>query len=134
MKLLRYALSIFMVFAGLMHFINPDFYLQMMPPWLPAHGFLVALSGIIEIALGLVILRDRWVYLGSIGVILLLLAVYPANIFMAMNAQLFPDMPAWMLWARLPFQFLFLAWAWSIRHTGKDNLAIKSGRQTSLAS
>ncbi len=121
MNSLRYSLSIFMMLAGLMHFVNPAFYLQMMPPWIPAHELMVALSGIAEILLGLALLWQRWVYRACWGIVLLLIAVYPANIYMASHSELFPNVPAWALVARLPFQFLFLAWAWKVRLAGSQS-------------
>jgi uncharacterized membrane protein len=115
--IMKYLLSAFFVFAGVMHFINPQFYLRIMPPYLPWHLFLVYLSGVFEIALGIMVLIPKYTRLAAWGLILLLLAVYPANIHMALNQQLYPDIPSTFHWMRLPLQFVFIAWAWWFTRT-----------------
>ena len=109
-------LGAFFVVAGTNHFVNPDFYVRMMPPYLPAHLALVYLSGIFEILGGVLVLALRVRALAGWGVVVLLLAVFPANVHMALSPKLFPDTPAFALYARLPFQALFIAWAyWATR-------------------
>ena len=73
----RYVLAVFMIVAGVLHFVNKDFYLKIMPPYLPAHRELVYLSGVCEIALGALLLVPRFTRLAAWGIILLLIAVYP---------------------------------------------------------
>ena len=111
-SILKYLLSLFFVLAGLYHFINPDFYLRIMPPYLPWHLFLVYLSGVFEIALGLLLLLPKFTRLAAWGLIALLIAVFPANIHMAINPQLYPEHYPLSLWLRLPFQVVFIAWAY----------------------
>lgn len=108
----RYVFGLLFVGAGLYHFINPDFYLRIMPPYLPWHLFLVYLSGFFESALGLLLLTRRFSRLAAWGLIALLIAVFPANVHMALNPQLFPAIPQIALWLRLPLQFVFIAWAY----------------------
>jgi uncharacterized membrane protein len=118
MKALRFLLVAFMTVAGLMHFVAPGFYAQIVPPPLPAMP-VVYLSGVAEIALGVLLAFDRHRRLAAWGIVALLLAVFPANIYMAAaNVQL-TGLPAWMdqpsaasRWGRLPVQALFLAWAY----------------------
>lgn len=112
MRLIRALCGPFFVFAGAMHFIRPGFYLQMMPPWLPAHDFMNAASGVAEIAGGLALMApdSRVRRLGGWWTIATLIAVYPANIHMAFNPADYPDIPEAALWARLPFQVVFVAW------------------------
>lgn len=105
-------LSVGFVLAGANHFLDPAFYLPMMPPYLPAHRELVALSGLCEIAGGLAVLPARTRRLGGWWIIAVLVGVYPANIHMALHPEQFPEIPTWALYARLPFQLLFMAWAW----------------------
>jgi uncharacterized membrane protein len=105
-------LAIFFVFAGVNHFANPDFYVAIMPPYLPAHLELVYLSGVFEVIGGLAALAPATRALAGWGLVLLLMAVYPANIHMAMHPEQFPDVPVWGLYARLPLQIVFVAWAW----------------------
>lgn len=92
-----------------MHFAIPKQYEAIMPEWLPAHRELVAASGVAEMAGGVAALHPasrraaRWWLLAT------LLAIYPANVNMCFNAERYPKIPPWALWARLPFQGVF-AW------------------------
>ena len=110
--ILKYLFAIFFVLAGLNHFLNVDFYMNIMPPYLPWHLFLVYLSGVCEIALGLLLLIPKFTSLAGWGLIALLFAVFPANIHMAVNPQLFPEFSSMLLWLRLPIQFVLIAWAY----------------------
>jgi uncharacterized membrane protein len=78
----KYVLAIFFVGAGALHLIRSEFYLKIMPPYLPWHLGLVYLSGLIEIALGLLLLVPRFSRLAAWGIIALLIAVFPANIYL----------------------------------------------------
>lgn len=107
------------VLAGVMHFVRPELYMQIMPPYLPAHRFLVLLSGVAEIVLGVLVLIPRTRVLAAWGLIALLIAVFPANVHMALHDPQLTDLPTWMSqptptanWIRLPFQLVFIAWAW----------------------
>lgn len=111
-RILQYLLAAFFVVAGLNHFISPDFYLAIMPPYLPWPLGFVYLSGFFEVALGLLLLMPRFVVLAAWGLVALLIAVFPANIHMAINADLFPNFSATALWLRLPLQLVLIAWAY----------------------
>jgi len=110
--ILKYLLCVFFVMAGINHFINPDFYLSIMPPYLPWHLFLVYLSGFFEIALGVMILIPPLTRVAAWGIIALLIAVFPANIHMAINPLLYPDISSIALWLRLPLQGVLITWAY----------------------
>ena len=115
-KLALLALGAFFVVAGGNHFVSPDFYVGIMPPYLPAHIRLVYVSGVFEILGGIGVLVPTVRALAGWGLVLLLVAVFPANLHMALNPELFSDLPAFALYARLPVQFLFVAWAyWATR-------------------
>lgn len=105
--------GIFFTFAGVMHFVRPDWYEAIMPDWLPAHRELVHASGAAEIAGGLAVLNPSTRRIGSAWSIATLLAVFPANVNMALNAEDFDDVPEPLLWARLPLQAALVAWAWA---------------------
>jgi len=105
--------AVFFIAAGIGHFIIPDFYLAMMPPWLPAHLLLVQLSGVAEIAGGIGLLIPRFRRAAGVGLIVLLIAVFPANIQMLLNARA-AGTPELALWVRLPFQALFIGWVWLV--------------------
>ena len=101
------------MFAGAMHFVIPRQYEAIVPPYLARwKKELVVASGVAEIAGGVAILPDatrrgaRWWLLAT------LLAVYPANIHMAVNSKEFEHIPAPALWGRLPVQFLFAWMTW----------------------
>lgn len=112
----KYLLCVFFVAAGLNHFINPAFYLKIMPPYLPWHLFLVYLSGFFEVALGALLLVPSFTRTAAWGLIALLVAVFPANIHMATNPQIYPDINPLALWLRLPLQAVLIAWAfWHTR-------------------
>lgn len=108
----RYVFGAGFILQGINHFLNYSFHVSIMPPYLPYPGELVILSGIAEIGLGALLFFPRWQRAAAWGLIALLIAVFPANIHMALNANLYPNIPASVLWARLPFQFLFIAMAY----------------------
>ena len=110
--ILKWLFGIIFVLAGINHFLNPDFYLRMMPTYLPWHLFLVYLSGVFEIGLGALLLIPTFSRLAAWGLIALLIAIFPANIYMAMNRELFPEISSLLIWFRLPLQFLLIAWAY----------------------
>ena len=107
-------LSGFFVYFGIDHFINPDFYLSIMPPAFPLHAEAVYISGFFEILGGICVLIPSLRKLAGWGLIALLVSVYPANIYMAINPEAFPEISIGLLYFRLPLQFLFIYWAYSI--------------------
>lgn len=86
--------------------------MRMMPPYLPWHLLLVYLSGFVETALGALLLAPRLQRLAAWGLMALLVAIFPANIHMAIHAELFPEFSSPMLWARLPMQAVLIAWVY----------------------
>ncbi|HEV7734319.1 MAG TPA: DoxX family protein [Candidatus Binatia bacterium] len=118
-------MGVFYAFAGVMHFVAPEFYLQIMPPYLPWHLGLVYVSGIAEFVLGVMVIIPSTRVLGAWGIILLLIAIFPANLHAAMNDVQLVHRPEWMsqptpaqAWGRLPLQLVLIAWAWW--HTRPD--------------
>jgi uncharacterized membrane protein len=105
-------LAIFYILAGVNHFANPEFYMKIMPPMLPWHLLLIQISGVIELALGIAVLIPRYRQLAAWGIILLLIAVFPANIYHAMIAHESTVAPPIAVYIRLPVQLLFIWWAW----------------------
>jgi len=109
--------SIFYTIVGVKHFIEPDYFLSIIPPYLPFHIELVYISGFFEILFGLMILFPKYRYYGSIGLILLLIAVFPANIYLAQNKEAQEAIGASQqiaIW-RLPIQGIFIWIAYWIR-------------------
>ena len=109
-----FGLCVFFVYFGIDHFINPDFYLSIMPPAFPLHAEAVYISGFFEILGGICVLIPSLRKLAGWGLIALLVSVYPANIYMAINPEAFPEISIGLLYFRLPLQFLFIYWAYSI--------------------
>ncbi|WP_229725351.1 DoxX family protein [Hymenobacter baengnokdamensis] len=110
---LRYGLALLFVGAGLLHFIRPETYLRIMPPALPAPRLLVLLSGAAEVTGGLGLLLPatrRW---AAWGLLALLVAVLPANVYMLQICEKL-HIPAWVAWARLPLQPLLMWAVWRI--------------------
>jgi uncharacterized membrane protein len=109
----RYLLAVFFVGAGVMHFLKPDFYVSIMPPYLPWHLPLVWISGCFEILGGVGVLFPqplrRW---AAWGLVALLVAVFPANLHVALHDVAVGGHAASPLfnWVRLPFQLVFIAW------------------------
>jgi uncharacterized membrane protein len=119
LALVLYLMGLFYVAAGIGHFTTPGFFRQIVPPVLPAPGLIVALSGVAEIVLGALVMVPATRRMAAWGIIALLVAVYPANIYQALYNPILVDPPAWMgqpsqmaLWLRLPMQFVLLYWAW----------------------
>ncbi len=109
----RYIFGLAFVWAGVNHFVNPDFYVRIMPPYLPAHLALVYLSGIAEAVLGAMLLVPRWSRVAAWGLVALLVAVFPANVHMATHPEDFASVAsAGLLWLRLPLQAVLILWAW----------------------
>ncbi|GIW41431.1 MAG: membrane protein [Candidatus Binatia bacterium] len=116
---LKWVMGVFYVVAGTMHFVRPEFYLRIMPEYLPYHRELVFLSGVCEVVLGVLVLVPRFTKWAAWGIVALLIAVFPANVNMAVNRIVPPGAPDLsplaqqiLLWARLPLQGLLVAWAW----------------------
>ncbi|MCF7689699.1 MAG: DoxX family membrane protein [Cephaloticoccus sp.] len=109
----RWLAAIFFVVAGANHFRQPEIYLGMMPPFLPWPEALNLISGAAEIlgGLGLMVARTRRI--AGWGLLALLVAVFPANVYVALQGRM-PglDVSPLALWLRLPFQFVFMAWVW----------------------
>ncbi|MDX1920195.1 MAG: DoxX family membrane protein [Candidatus Caenarcaniphilales bacterium] len=108
----RFLFGFLFILAGSMHFINPQIYLKIIPPYIPFPLFMVYLSGLFEILLGIGLCMSKLRKLSAWGLILLLLAVFPANIQMTLNHQEFPQIPLWVLILRLPLQFALIYWAY----------------------
>jgi uncharacterized membrane protein len=107
----KWIFAVAFVLAGANHFVNPGFYTRIMPPVLPAPLLLVYLSGAIEIALAALLLIPKYSRYAAFGLIALLVAVFPANIYMALYPERFPEFSRAALIARLPLQLVLIAWA-----------------------
>ena len=105
-------MTLFYIMAGTNHFINPDWYVRIVPPILPFKTVIVYISGILEIILGTLLIFPKRRFIASWGLILLLVAVYPANIYVALTNGEVMDTTPLIAWGRLPFQFVFIGLAY----------------------
>lgn len=108
----RVAMALLYVAAGINHFRQPRFYIRIIPPFLPFKRTINAVSGVAEIVLGALLLFPATSKVAAKGIILLLLAVFPANVyhFLARGAGM--RIPQWALLLRLPMQGVLIAWAY----------------------
>ncbi len=104
--------AVFFIAAGAMHLIYPEPYLKMMPPFIPWHAAMVIVSGLAEMAGGIGLLIPLVRVAAAWGLVALLIAVFPANIYMAMaHIQITQTpLPPAVLWARLALQPLMIWW------------------------
>ena len=112
---LLWVMGIGYVFAGVLHFVTPDSYLPIMPPWIPAHLTMVYLSGAAEVVLGAAVLEPKLRRVAAWGIIALLIAIFPANVNIAVhNVPVFgaAEGAGSANWVRLPIQALLIVWAW----------------------
>ena len=101
----------FFIASGANHFRNPRFYRAIMPDYLPAHRELVYASGVAEIAGGLGAVPARTRRAAGWWLAATMVAVFPANLHMALHPERYRSIPRGLLYARLPVQALFIAWA-----------------------
>ena len=111
-----YIMSILYIYVGINHFIDTKSFLIIIPPYLQTIGLeIIYLSGVFEIILGILLIIPKYRKIASYGIILLLIAVYPANIYLAFNEepQNLMGISSFMAsWVRLPLQFIFLGLAY----------------------
>ena len=105
-------MSIFYVGVGVTHFTNPMWFVKIVPPILPYKLSLVYISGFFEILFGTMLLFPYTRYLAAWGLIMLLIAVFPANIYLAMTNGAALNTTPLIAWGRLPFQFVFIGIAY----------------------
>jgi uncharacterized membrane protein len=106
---IRCLLAGFFILAGANHFLNKEWYLRIMPAWVPYHLQAVYLSGAAEMLLGAALLHARSRRGAGWGLVGLLLAIFPANLEMALHPERFPAFKPLVLWARLPLQVALIA-------------------------
>ena len=113
-RIFRAISGLSMVAVGILHFASPSGFVKIVPAWLPAPLFLVLLSGFFEIAGGIGLFARRFHRAAAFGLIALYIAVFPANINMAIHdiQPVGAHIPVVLLWLRLPFQAAFIALAW----------------------
>jgi len=116
----RVLLAAFFIVTGIMHFVAPDAYVRIVPPALPVPRLLVLLSGLAEILGGFGLLPSFTRRPAAWGLVLLLFAVFPVNIYTAVSHVPFPGVlgQTWVQWLRLPLQIPLILW--TLRYTGRS--------------
>ena len=107
-----YLMIVLFVLAGTNHFLNPKMYLKIVPAWVPAHGSIVYITGILEIFFALLLIWPATRPTGAWLLIALLIVIFPANIQMAMNYRKHANPHLWIALLRLPLQIPLIWWAW----------------------
>ena len=102
-----------LIVAGVFHFAQPRFYSRMLPLWIPAHKFLVALSGGAEIALGIGLLYPPTRSISAWATIAMLTSFLLVHVHMLLDKEAAMGLPKWALWLRILLQFGLMWWAWS---------------------
>jgi uncharacterized membrane protein len=105
-------MSGFYILAGANHFLSPNFYIDIMPPYLPYHLKLIYISGVCEIVIGLLLIPKTTRRVAAWLLIALLIAVFPANIQMTINYCKESNPGLWLSIVRLPIQIILIWWAW----------------------
>jgi len=100
------------IFAGVMHFIKPKAYIKVMPKYLKPRKFLVLLSGVFEILLGVGLLFDITREISAIGIILMLVTFFLVHFNMLRGKKYSAGVPKWILILRIPLQFVLIWWAY----------------------
>ena len=112
-------LGVFIYLAGIAHFVNPDFFDAIVPPWLPlSERFWTYISGLAEIAVGIAVLVPKYRRIGGWAAFALFIAVYPANLYMVWDWRDRSTAEQVVSWVRLPFQFVFI---WMALIVAKQN-------------
>lgn len=112
MEISKYIMAVLYILAGLNHFVSPKFYYKITPPFFKNKPLINCLSGGAEIILG-VLLFTAFSSWAASGIIALLIAVFPANIYHLQQKGAGMKIPIWALWVRLPLQFVLIYWAYS---------------------
>ena len=111
----------FFLLAGVMHFANPDFFNDIVPPWLPPNeSFWTYVSGVVELIVGPMLLWPKYRRQGAIAAIAVLIVVYPANLYMVWDWRDEPLSKQLVAYGRLPFQFVFVWLIWNVFKTEKS--------------
>ena len=108
----QYLLGVVFVLAGFMHFQKPKLYERIMPPYIPAHKTMVILSGIVEMILGFMLLKEDTQNYAAWRIIGLLVLFIPVHVYMLQEEKASLKLPKWVLILRLPLQFLLMYWAY----------------------
>lgn len=106
-----YLMAILYILAGFNHFRNPGMYIKIIPPFFKSPKLINVVSGIAEIVLGILLMFSLTTQYAAWGIIALLIAIFPANLYMFQNKKASFNLPKWILFVRLPLQLVLIIWA-----------------------
>lgn len=106
-----YLMAILYILAGFNHFRNPGMYIKIIPPFFKSPKLINVVSGIAEIVLGILLMFSLTTQYAAWGIISLLIAIFPANLYMFQNKKASFNLPKWILFVRLPLQLVLIIWA-----------------------
>lgn len=107
-----YLMAFLYIMAGINHFRNPKMYIKIIPSYFSNPKLLNILSGLSEIVLGILLAIPFSTHFAAWGIIALLIAIFPANLFMYQNKKASFNLPKWILFVRLPLQIVLILWAY----------------------
>jgi uncharacterized membrane protein len=107
-KIFMYFMGVVYILAGINHFWHPDFYMKMVETFLPYPLTMIYISGIAEMAGGLGLMIPATRRLAAFGLVFLLIAIFPTNLYMAIAHDKFPEFSSWALYGRLPMQLVLI--------------------------
>lgn len=107
-----YVMALLYIIAGINHFRKPELYLKIIPPFITNKKFVSEFSGVIEILLGIYLCIPIFSSLAARSIMIVLVLIFPANIYMVVNKKASLGLPKWILYLRLPIQFLLIFWAY----------------------
>ena len=105
-------MSCFYMNVGVKHFVEPEWFLQIMPPQFPSHYAAVYRSGFFELLFGFMLINPRTRFVAGWGIIFIMITVFPANLYLAVSDGIVMGISKELAWARLPFQYLFIGLAY----------------------
>jgi uncharacterized membrane protein len=107
-----YVMALLYVLAGINHFRKPELYFKIIPPFLTNKKFINEMTGLLEIMLGVYLCIPIFSNLAAISIMILLVVIFPSNIYMAMDEKARLGLPKWLLYLRLPIQLVLILWAY----------------------
>ncbi|RXR22538.1 DoxX family protein [Flavobacterium stagni] len=107
-----YVMSLVYIVAGINHFRNPKLYYKIIPPFFSNKKFINEMTGFLEILLGICLCISGFTNIAALSIIVLLVVIFPANIYMAIYKEARLGLPVWLLYLRLPLQFVLMIWAY----------------------
>ncbi len=108
----QYLLALLFILGGANHFRKPKIYEKIMPSYIPAHGSMVLVSGIIEMILGFMLITQDSQHIGAVGILVLLILFTPVHFHMLKNKEASLNLPKWLLIIRIPIQLGLIIWAY----------------------